>query len=72
MQTECLHWMKVRIPASGQSARPNTLTMQYIVLFSHRTVQLPVTNTHTKSNVIRTTASHQWHQWPIRYAPRSQ
>jgi len=26
-----------------QKARPNTLTMQYIVLFSHRTVQLPKT-----------------------------
>jgi len=31
---------------ANQKARPNTLTMQYMVLFSHRTVQLPETDIH--------------------------
>jgi len=32
-------------------ARPNTLTMQYIVLFSQRTVQLPKTKKQTNQSI---------------------
>jgi len=35
-----------RYATVNQKARPNTLTIQYIVLFSHRTVQLPVIHTY--------------------------